>query len=255
MNKAKFFIKCKLIEMGKLLDLGEGDDEIHIQCASLLNDLNDIASNEALDLSQKAKIRWSIEGDENSKYFHGILNSKRSQVAIRGILHDGDWIVEPTKVKTEFLNHFSNQFLKPLSPRVNIDFQFSNRLKVEQVEELENSISYDEIKKSVWECGINKSLGPGGFTFEFFRKYWKIIGQDIVAAVTEFFSTSKFPPSCNSTFIALIPKIHDATIIKDFHQISLIGSIYKIIAKILVNRLSLVILDLINEVHTAFVRN
>nr|GFD19707.1 RNA-directed DNA polymerase, eukaryota [Tanacetum cinerariifolium] len=116
MNEAKFSIKCKLSEMDKLLDHGEGDDEIRIQHASLLKDLNDITSNEALDLSQKAKIRWSIEGDENFKYFHRILKSKRSQLANYGILHDGDWIVEPTKVKTEFLNHFCNQFLKHLSP-------------------------------------------------------------------------------------------------------------------------------------------
>ncbi|GKD20002.1 hypothetical protein Tco_1221705 [Tanacetum coccineum] len=122
MNEAKFSIKCKLTEVHKLFDRGEGDDEICIQRASLLKDLKDINSNEALDLSQKATIRWSIEGDENSKYFHGILNSKRSQLAIRGILHDGDWIVEPIKFKTEFLNHFSNQFSKPLSPLANIDF-------------------------------------------------------------------------------------------------------------------------------------
>ncbi|GJX28198.1 retrovirus-related pol polyprotein from transposon TNT 1-94 [Tanacetum coccineum] len=69
---------------------------------------------------------------------------------------------------------------------------------VEQAEELESSISYDEIKKVVWECGINKSPGLDGFTFEFFRRYWKIMGQDIVAAVTEFFSTSKFPPTFES---------------------------------------------------------
>ncbi|GKF29672.1 RNA-directed DNA polymerase, eukaryota, reverse transcriptase zinc-binding domain protein [Tanacetum coccineum] len=81
------------------------------------------------------------------------------------------------------------------------------------------------------------------------------MGQDIVVAVTEFFSSGKFPPGCNSAFIALIPKIHDAKIIKNFLPISLIGSIYKIIAKILANRLSLVISDLINEVQTAFVPN
>ncbi|GJX90181.1 hypothetical protein Tco_0343507 [Tanacetum coccineum] len=49
-----------LTEMDKLLDRGEGDDEIRIQCASLLKDLNDITSNEALDLSQKAKICQDI---------------------------------------------------------------------------------------------------------------------------------------------------------------------------------------------------
>ncbi|GJW89035.1 RNA-directed DNA polymerase, eukaryota, reverse transcriptase zinc-binding domain protein [Tanacetum coccineum] len=81
------------------------------------------------------------------------------------------------------------------------------------------------------------------------------MGNDIVAAITKFFSSCNFPPRCNSTFIALIPKIHDAKTIKDFRPISLIGSIYKIIAKILANRLSLVIPDLINEVRTAFVPN
>ncbi|GJW89036.1 RNA-directed DNA polymerase, eukaryota, partial [Tanacetum coccineum] len=90
MNEAKVSIKCKLTEVDKLIDKGEYDNDTLIQRASLLNDLNDITSKEALDVSQKAKIRWSIEGDENSKYFHGILNSKRSQLSIRGILHEGD---------------------------------------------------------------------------------------------------------------------------------------------------------------------
>ncbi|GJZ30990.1 RNA-directed DNA polymerase, eukaryota [Tanacetum coccineum] len=57
MNEANFSIKCKLTEVDKLLDRGEGDAEIRIQRASLLKDLNDITSNEALDLSQKAKFR------------------------------------------------------------------------------------------------------------------------------------------------------------------------------------------------------
>ncbi|GKG46026.1 hypothetical protein Tco_0498472, partial [Tanacetum coccineum] len=76
---------------------------------------------------------------------------------------------------------------------VKIDFQFPNRLKLEQVEELECSTSYDEIKKEVWDCGTNKSSGPDGFTFEFYQKYWNILDQDIVAAVSEFFASGKFP--------------------------------------------------------------
>nr|GFC12777.1 hypothetical protein [Tanacetum cinerariifolium] len=50
---------------------------------------------EFLELSQKVKVRWAIEGDENSKYFHGILNNKRSPLAICGIIIDRDWIVDP----------------------------------------------------------------------------------------------------------------------------------------------------------------
>lgn len=58
---------------------------------------------------------------------------------------------------------------------------------------------------------------------------------------------------CNSNFIALIPKIIDANMVKDFRPISLIGSLYKIIAKVLANRLVGVLSDLINEVQSAFV--
>ena len=99
----------------------------------------------------------------------------------------------------------------------------------------------------MWDCGSNKSPRPDGFTFDFYQKYWKVIDQDVVNAVCEFFSPGKFPPGCNSSFITLIPKIHDAKVIKDFCPISMIGSVYKILAKILANRLSCIISDLISD--------
>ncbi|GKC31017.1 RNA-directed DNA polymerase, eukaryota [Tanacetum coccineum] len=64
-----------------------------------------------------------------------------------------------------------------------------------------------------------------------------------------------FPKGCTSSFIALIPKIHNAKTVKDLCPISLIGSMYKIIAKILANRLSFIIADLISDVQSAFVSN
>nr|GEX77340.1 RNA-directed DNA polymerase, eukaryota [Tanacetum cinerariifolium] len=71
-------------------------------------------------------------------------------------------------------------------------------------------MSYEEIKKAVCDCESNKSPGPYGFTFDFIRKYWKIIYQDVVNAVQEFFASSKFPHGCNSSFIILITKKQDA---------------------------------------------
>nr|GEW59217.1 RNA-directed DNA polymerase, eukaryota [Tanacetum cinerariifolium] len=158
--------------------------------------------------------------DENSKYFHGIINSKRSQLFIRGILRYGDWITDPPKVKPEFLNHFSNQFLKPSSPRIKINYEFPTRLNSNQVEDLKRPISQEDIKKAVWDYGTNKSPEPDGFTFEFFSQ---ILGN------------------------------FKSRHLKDFWPISLIGSLYKIITKILATRLSLVMSDLISDVQTAFV--
>ncbi|GJV73082.1 RNA-directed DNA polymerase, eukaryota, reverse transcriptase zinc-binding domain protein [Tanacetum coccineum] len=60
------------------------------------------------------------------------------------------------------------------------DSQFPNRLSPDQNEDLERNVSYEEIKRAVWDCGISKY--PDGFTFEFYRKYWSLIDHDVVAA-------------------------------------------------------------------------
>nr|GEV14604.1 RNA-directed DNA polymerase, eukaryota [Tanacetum cinerariifolium] len=244
-----------LIELDKSFDQGKCTDDLIRERSNLFKDLQDLNHASSLDLIQKAKIRWAVEGDENLKYFHGIINKKCSQLVIRGIIFDGDWIVDPFLVKHEFHSHFSNRFAASVSDSISFDHTFPRQLTVDQMDDLERVVSYDVIKNVVWNCGTNKSSGPDGFTFEFFRKYCKIIDNDVVAAVMCFFDTGVFPPGCNSSFITLIPKMHEAKMVKDFRPISLIGSTYKIIAKVLANRLSHVISDLVFEEQFAFVTN
>ncbi|GKD94789.1 hypothetical protein Tco_1374626 [Tanacetum coccineum] len=68
-----------------------------------------------------------------------------------------------------------------------------------QRETLECSFSKQEIKNSVWRCGGDKAPGPDGFTFGFIKKYWEIIGDDIMNAVIHFHS-SAFIPKGGITF-------------------------------------------------------
>nr|GEY47068.1 RNA-directed DNA polymerase, eukaryota, reverse transcriptase zinc-binding domain protein [Tanacetum cinerariifolium] len=85
------------------------------------------------------------------------------------------------------------------------------------------------------------------------RQFWSSIENDVFAAVSHFFTFGDIPNGCNSYFIALIPKVPDANLVKDFRPISLIGSMYKIIAKILANRLVGVLRDIVNEVQSVFI--
>ncbi|GKA14588.1 RNA-directed DNA polymerase, eukaryota, partial [Tanacetum coccineum] len=251
-NDTCFSIKARLSDLDKLFDNGLSNEELVTERISLLKELHNFNKSHSLDLAQKAKVRWAIEGDENSKYFHGIINKKRSQLAIRGVLIDGDWIDEPCKVKNEFLMHFANRFESPSGPCIDIDCHLFKKLSSEQVDDLECDVTFDEIKKAVWDCGTNKSPGPDGFSFDFIRTFWDILKHDFVNAIREFFISSKFPPGCNSSFIALIPKKHDAKFVKDYRPISLIGCFYKIVSKILANRLKMVISELISDVQSAF---
>ena len=70
----------------------------------------------------------------------------------------------------------------------------------------------------------------------------------------EFHSQGKFIKSINSTFISLIPKVHGAREIKDFCPITLVGGIYKIIAKVLANRMRRVMDRIISKPQNAFVK-
>jgi hypothetical protein len=60
--------------------------------------------------------------------------------------------------------------------------------------------------------------------------------------------------SLNSTFISLIPKVSGAVELKDFRPISLVSGIYKIISKVLANRLRVVLSRIISSPHNAFVK-
>ncbi|GJY34651.1 hypothetical protein Tco_0419120 [Tanacetum coccineum] len=135
--------------------------------------------------------------------------------------------MRPCRVKDEFRTHFATRFQDPGFSRGRLNFSFPNRLNLEQAVDLETLISRDEIRNAVWGCGENKSPGPDGFTFEFFRKFWAVVGPGLCTAVEWFFDHGSFSIGCNSSFIALIPKTLDPKIVSDYRPICLIGSLYK----------------------------
>ncbi|GJQ92383.1 hypothetical protein Tco_0003522 [Tanacetum coccineum] len=161
--KAKISIQSKLSDINKILDQGGSNEEILSDRCLLLKELNDINSIDSLEAAQKSKVRWAIK-------------------AIRGTLVDGGWIVDLLAVKIMFLKYVSTQFSSPVSPCICFADQFT-RLSLEQQTDLERNVSNEEIKRTVWDSGTNKSPGPDDFTFEFFRRYLKLLEHDIVADV------------------------------------------------------------------------
>nr|GEY84655.1 RNA-directed DNA polymerase, eukaryota [Tanacetum cinerariifolium] len=119
---------------------------------------------------------------------------------------------------------------KDLDRGVVSDTNLHRRLEL-KLADLERSVSRAEIRMAAWNCGENKS------------------------PVEYFFENGSFPKGCNSSFIALTPKVTDAKFVTDFRPISLIGCIYKVVTKILANRLALVISDLVSDTQSAFVAN
>ena len=105
----------------------------------------------------------------------------------------------------------------------------------------ERKFEREEILQVVSELEGDKAPGPDGFTMAFYHHCWRVVEKDVLVVFEEFFQYCKFEKSLNATFIALIPKKNDASNIRDFRPNILVGSMYKILSKVLANRLRVVL--------------
>nr|GEX53243.1 RNA-directed DNA polymerase, eukaryota [Tanacetum cinerariifolium] len=226
-NYRKNTLKSELTNLDSVLDRGEGIDTDVTRRFDVVHILQDIEKTEAME---------------------------RNNLAIRGVLVDGNWVESPQLVKNEFYAHFKQRFEKPNLSGIQFDREFPNKICSEQVVDLEREVSKEEVKRAVWDCGIDKAPGLDGFTFGFYRRFWNLIECDVVKAVKWFFLHERIPSGGDSSFITLIPKVSNANMVKDFRTISLIGSVYKIVAKILANHLVLVLGDLVSDTQSAFLK-
>ncbi|GKB17358.1 hypothetical protein Tco_0851281 [Tanacetum coccineum] len=143
-----------------------------------------------MDLRQKAKVRWAVDGDENSHFFHGMLNSKLNHSRINGLNILGSWITNPVLIKNHIYQFYESKFKETSNRRPTFTSNLFKHISVEDSNLLDRTITPQEIKDAIWDCGGDKALGPDGFTFKFIKKHWEIIKDDIIAYVKEFENTT-----------------------------------------------------------------
>ncbi len=132
--------------------------------------------------------------------------------------------------------------------------QFTS-ISEEEAAWLDRPFEESEIVHVVQGCNGDKASSPDGFSLAFFQQCWGVVRNDMLAFCYEFHEYCSFERSLNATFISLIPKKHGADEIKDFRPISLVDGMYKIIAKLLANRLSVVLGNIISPSQNAFVKD
>lgn len=91
----------------------------------------------------------------------------------------------------------------------------------------------EEVKNAILCMGKDKSPAPDGFSMLFFQKCWDIIQEDLMEVFAEFYERGIICKGVNVTFLVLLPKKSKAMDLVDYRPISLVGSPYKIIAKVL----------------------
>ncbi|KAL0013373.1 hypothetical protein SO802_000442 [Lithocarpus litseifolius] len=109
-----------------------------------------------------------------------------------------------------------------------------------------------EVELAIKEMVPLKAPGPNGMPPLFYQTYWSNVGMDISHAVISCLNYSSLLKSINHTFITLIPKVKDPEKVSEFRPISLCNVIYKIVSKVIANRLRPLLNDIISETQSAF---
>ncbi|RVW69946.1 Transposon TX1 uncharacterized 149 kDa protein [Vitis vinifera] len=127
------------------------------------------------------------------------------------------------------------------------------RLDSCEAEGLEIPFTEGEVFAALSDLGKDKAPGPDDFTMAFWLFSWDLVKAEIMGFFKEFHERGRFVKSLNATFLVLVPKRGGAEDLKDFRPISLVGSLYKLLAKVLANRIKKVLGKVISESQNAFV--
>jgi ribonuclease HI len=204
---------------------------------------------------EKARLTWHLEGDRNTKFFHRLTKIKHSTKQILS-LQDGETVITDQNLISEHIISFyknlfcTNSFLQDSL----LAEEVIPTLVTEDINALMTLLpSHSEIKSAVFALNKDGAPGPDGFGAFFFQHYWEIVKDEVIAAVLEFFSTSWILPGYNSNIMVLLPKFPEAASIDQYRPIAMANFKFKIISKIIADRLASIMPDLISVEQKGFI--
>lgn len=206
---------------------------------------------------QRSRVTWITVGDRNTPYFHRMANARQASNHIHYLVDDdGSRYETQEDIQNLCVNYFTNLLGKPVEPPLFIQEDISTLLEfscsASQQAGLISPFTSEDIRAAFFSLPHNKASGPDGFTPEFFTSCWTVVGGEVTAAVAEFFNTGSLLKQMNATNLVLIPKIPNASKTSDFRPISCLNTTYKVISKLLSDRLKGILNLAIGHSQSAF---
>ena len=209
---------------------------------------------------QRSRVKWADVGDRNTPFYHRMVSQHLTRNHIHFLKDEADHLYHTTDdIKAHSSSYFQNILgttdLSISLASVN-DLQDILPFRCSDLQRayLSREVRECEIKATIFAMPLSKSPGPDGYNVEFIRASWDTVGSDIVLAVREFFRNGRLLKDLNTTAIALIPKKSEACKLGDYRPISCCNVVYKVISKIIDNRLKPILQKCVSPNQAAFLK-
>eukprot|EP00253_Pinus_taeda_P017122 PITA_17122 len=207
----------------------------------------------------KSRSLWLKSGDRNTSYFHRQCRARLSRNHITEITSSSGQVYKGfSQIQEAVVHHFQNLLSAERNGDEEDEAEFlttiPNLVSEEDNDSLMSPVMEEEITSIVRFMEPDKAPGPDGFTIHFYRICWEIIKVNLFRMIRGVLRKAKVDGGTKSTFLALIPKETNPRSFDRYRPISLCNSSYKIVAKLLANRIKPLLQKLISPAQGGFVK-
>ena len=160
---------------------------------------------------------------------------------------DGILYEDKSDVRSQVVHFYQKFYEETKVGRPTMDGLDFACIEEEERLSLEREFMKEEVIQVLREMEGDKAPGPEGFTMTFFHKCWSVVEKNVIDFFEHFHRHFVFERCMNASFLTLIPKKSNVVNIKDFRPINLVGSVYKLLSKVLGNTLTAVLDNLFFE--------
>ena len=204
------------------------------------------------------------ESEKPTKYFFSLEKVKYNIKHIRSLKHNGKHIFDPQKILDLEKSYFSQIYTETSNGNTMSQLDIISYLNKVHVPVISNDskflcdlpITFEEVKTAVSSMANNKTPGPDGIPAEFYKMFWPDIGHSVYKSFILAFKQGELSDSQKQGVITLIPKKDkDLTDLKSWRPLSILNTDYKIIAKVLSNRLKPVLSEIISPDQVGYMKD
>ena len=233
-----------------------------LQCYdSLKSELQSLYEDKGKHAMFRAKCRWVENGERPTKYFFNLEKRNYNKKTISELrLQDESTTCNEKEILDQIEAYFKNLYSSECTLSQEEYQEFIQNLEIprlsnEDRDSLEGPLTYEECKKVLDSFQNDKSPGVDGFTVEFYKFFYDLLGNDLLACLNEAYEKQELTTSQRRGIITLLPK-EDGSLL-DLHNwrpITLLNVDSKIATKAIAKRLETVLPKLIHPDQTGFIK-
>jgi hypothetical protein len=256
LNKTKAILTRKFSRLENLAKIRNLDPEELSEFRAVEKELEQIWSLEEIKTRQRSRDRNLLEGDRNTAYFQAKANQRRKKRVDCLERHNG-LVYDQKGIMSIVVDFYKNLFAKEPDTNIKLGSHFwdsQDCVTEEENEFLLKPFTESEIREAIFSCYAEGAPGPNGFPFLFYQKFWELIKNDLVNLFEDFHRGVLDLHRLNCALITLVPKVGEATNMKQFRPISLLNCSFKFFSKILTLRLTSIVQRIVAPNQSAFIK-